>query len=171
MVTPAIISFISFPPYLKQFQQVSLFSFNTRIWSILTIFTLPYHIHSPSLRLLVPTHWQDLFHICVLQFLRVYSLSKVVSLRYFAYEYIVLCPLELFCASMWTLGLIFISLWRKSLEFWWGLHWTPRLLLVIQDFQSSDYEDPWARKILIYSFCCRGLSLPLLKFIPTYFIF
>jgi hypothetical protein len=32
---------------------------------------------------------------------------------------------------LFTLGLLFQSLWWMSLEFWWGLHWTYRLLLVI----------------------------------------
>jgi hypothetical protein len=34
-----------------------------------------------------------------------------------------------FCVSKWTLGLIFQSLWRMSLEFWWESLWTCRLEL------------------------------------------
>jgi hypothetical protein len=38
---------------------------------------------------------------------------------------------KVFCASIWIFGLIFQSWWWMSLEFWWGLHWTCRLLLVV----------------------------------------
>jgi hypothetical protein len=33
-----------------------------------------------------------------------------------------------FCASIWNLELIFQSLCIKSLRYWWGLHWTYRLI-------------------------------------------
>jgi hypothetical protein len=38
---------------------------------------------------------------------------------------------EVFSASVWMLGFISQSLWWMSLEFWWGFHWTCRLLLVM----------------------------------------
>jgi hypothetical protein len=35
-----------------------------------------------------------------------------------------------FCFSRWSWELLFPSLWRILLEFWWVLHWISRLLLV-----------------------------------------
>jgi hypothetical protein len=63
------------------------------------------------------------------------------SVEYFDVEYCITSAVALFAqccpgylqssASMWTLRFIFQPLWWVSLEFWWGLHWTCRLLLVI----------------------------------------
>jgi hypothetical protein len=39
-----------------------------------------------------------------------------------------------FCYSKWIWGLLFLTLWRIELEFWWGLHWICRLLLVEWSF-------------------------------------
>jgi hypothetical protein len=33
--------------------------------------------------------------------------------------------------SIWILGSTYVSLWRLSLEFWWALHWTYGLFLVV----------------------------------------
>ena len=35
-----------------------------------------------------------------------------------------------FCYFKWICKLLFLTLWRVELEFWWGLHWICRLLLV-----------------------------------------
>jgi hypothetical protein len=75
------------------------------------------------------------------------------------------------CVSKWTLWLIFHSLWWMTLEFWWGLHWTFRLLLIVQPFSYVDFVNPWAWEIFpssvvlftVCSFPHRGFSYPLLS--------
>jgi hypothetical protein len=81
-------------------------------------------------------------HICICAgtmlflLLCLYSIAWNWVLWYFqCFSFLLSIALDVcgLCASKWTLGLIFQSLWWLSLEFWCRLHWTCRLLLVIKD--------------------------------------
>jgi hypothetical protein len=52
---PPTFSFISLPPFLEQFQQVSFSHLHACVHSVCTIFTLPRPFRTSSLLLLVPT--------------------------------------------------------------------------------------------------------------------
>ena len=63
---------------------------------------------------------------CVLSFLLVESrhdTEVLLLLRIFFLD-----P-AFFSYSRWICKLLFLTLWRIKLEFWWGLHWNCRLLL------------------------------------------
>jgi hypothetical protein len=57
------------------------------------------------------------------------QVSRCLQHWTFCLELLWLC--KVFCVSICIIGLIFLSLWRISLEFWYGLHWTFRLLFVV----------------------------------------
>jgi hypothetical protein len=70
--------------------------------------------------------------------------------------------------------LIFLSLWRMILEFWWTLHWICRLLSVI--FLDINSVNPWTWEIFPSSDVLFNFFIVfnvevfyLLKFIPRYF--
>jgi hypothetical protein len=54
---------------------------------------------------------------------------------------------KVFCASIWIFGLIFQSWWWMSLEFWWGLYWTRRLLWQYSHFHNIDSTNQWVWEI------------------------
>ena len=41
-------------------------------------------------------------------------------------------PVWVFCFSIWNWELFFPCLWRILYEFWWGLHWISRRLLLVR---------------------------------------
>jgi hypothetical protein len=81
------------------------------------------------------------------------------------------------CVYKWTVGLIFQSLWWMSLEFWWELHWTCRLILVVCWFcQSMSMGDLsifcsllWFLSSVVCCFPCRGHSRILSLFLSIWF--
>jgi hypothetical protein len=66
-----------------------------------------------------------------------YSWSQVLwYLQHWTFCLELFSILEVSCVSICILGLIFLFLWRMSLEFCWILQWTCRLLLVIWPFSQ-----------------------------------
>lgn len=63
------------------------------------------------------------------------------------------------CVSIWILGLLFLSLWRMPLEFWWELHWICRLLWEYGHAHSISFANLWPEAQLFIFWC-------LLPFLP-----
>jgi hypothetical protein len=88
-----------------------------------------------------------------------------------------------FCVSKWTLGLIFKSLWKLSLWFWWELHWTCRLFLIVKPLllcwfcQSmsmgdiSTFCNLWFLSSMVCSFSCRCHLHHLLRLVLGIWLF
>ena len=55
------------------------------------------------------------------------------------------------CYPKWICKLLFLTLWRIELEFWWGLYWICRLLLVNNHFHYGNPTSPWVWKVFPYS--------------------
>jgi hypothetical protein len=72
-------------------------------------------------------------------FLLLWLCSRVWSwvlwyLQHWTFSSELLWLFEVFCVSIYNLGLIFLFLWRMSLEFWKGFLWICKLLSVVWPF-------------------------------------
>jgi hypothetical protein len=103
------------PPFLEQFQQVSLFNFYTRIKGVSTIFTFLYPLYLPSPFPLASFPGQDLFCLFVILLLKCILMGqRVFTLAFYTCIYIctllILIPILFFLSLsllMYTNRLIF----------------------------------------------------------------
>jgi hypothetical protein len=106
-----------------------------------------------------------LFSIDFMSFLCQYGCLIAMAQQYNLQSNTVIPPVLLFlltlalaiqglCASTWILGLIFLSLWKMSLKFWW-IAWIYTLLLVVYHFHNNDSTNTWASEMFLsYDLFC-----------------
>jgi hypothetical protein len=87
----------------------------------------------------VPLVFISIFCASTMLFLSIWLCSIVWSQVLWYLQHCCFCSVlpwlfTVFCVSKWTLGLIFRFLLWMSLEFWWELGWTCRMLLVVRPF-------------------------------------